>query len=229
MAYIDQGLPPERKKAAIGVIAIHALMGTVLITGLSTVVIPEPAPPRLEGRNVTVPLPPPPPPVDEPTPDRAESPPRSTVYTPPVRSPVNTNEPNYASTDEIPVDTGTVGKVPLPTGDGIGELPMEDPVILPDPIPAKPRNNPSSWVSTSDYRSSWINREMTGLAKFRVSVGTNGRVTDCRILQSTGHQALDNATCKLVSDRARFTPAKDGFGDTVSGSYTASLRWELPD
>ena len=41
--------------------------------------------------------------------------------------------------------------------------------------------------------------------------------------------ALDDATCRLISRRAQFDPATDETGARVPGTYTGSVRWELPD
>ncbi len=84
-------------------------------------------------------------------------------------------------------------------------------------------------MTTRDYKRIWISREMTGTGRFSFSVNSNGRVTDCRVVSSTGHSALDQATCRLVSRRARFDAARDVNGDPTAGSFTTSIVWQLPD
>ncbi|MCL4674383.1 MAG: energy transducer TonB, partial [Sphingomonadaceae bacterium] len=84
-------------------------------------------------------------------------------------------------------------------------------------------------ITESDYKTSWINRGWAGSAGFRLQVGANGRVEGCQITRSTGHTALDEATCALVTKRARFDPARNGNGDKVSGSYTSSVLWQIPE
>jgi protein TonB len=54
-------------------------------------------------------------------------------------------------------------------------------------------------------------------------------VTGCTITRSTGHAALDKATCDLVSKRGRFDAARDGNGKPVAGSYSNSVRWSIPE
>ena len=39
---------------------------------------------------------------------------------------------------------------------------------------------------------------------------------------------LDDATCKLVTRRARFKPATDGEGNPTTGSYSNAVRWQIP-
>ena len=229
MAYVDQGGQASRKTAIVGVAAIHAIIGTVLVTGLAggTFIIKDDAP--FEGRNIEVPLEPPPPP--EPKDEiQQETPPRdSTIYAPdiPVRLP--TNRPPVDTTPILPPPGTALVKNPTPPIiPGLGNEPIELPPLF-DPIAAKPSNDVSRWVTTDDYRDSWINRGMVGTARFTVKVGTNGKVQDCRIVSSTGHQALDTATCKLVKRRAEFTAARDSNGRLVRGTYTRSIRWQLPD
>lgn len=231
MAYLDQGMPVERKKAALGVIAIHAVMGTVLITGLSTVVTLGPEPTRIEGRNIEVkldPLPPPPKPDDVTT--EIITPTAPKPYTPPTRLDINQNDNSLSTTSELTVDTDTVTKTVLSEGTKPLDLPtFTPPEVLYDAVAAKPRNNPAQWVSDRDYRSIWINKNMTGVARFTVTIGTDGRVQSCRITQSTGHDALDTATCDLVTKRARFEAARDTARNKVTGTYSNAIKWELPD
>ena len=84
-------------------------------------------------------------------------------------------------------------------------------------------------MTVNDYRSSWIAREMTGTARFRLDIGTTGRVESCAITASSGHADLDRATCALLTARARFAPARDETGAAVRGTYANAVRWTLPD
>ena len=60
-------------------------------------------------------------------------------------------------------------------------------------------------------------------------VGSDGRVDACEITRSSGNAELDAATCKNVTRRARFEPATNGDGQKVVGSYSSTVRWQLPD
>jgi protein TonB len=59
-------------------------------------------------------------------------------------------------------------------------------------------------------------------------VGTNGRVTNCTITSSSGSSSLDSATCRIMKDRARFTPAHDSSGNPTTDSVSSRIRWVLP-
>ena len=116
--------------------------------------------------------------------------------------------------------------------------PVQQIVIAPPaPVPppaappkaATPRGNPANWATPNDYPSRALREERTGTTGFRVGVGTDGRVTDCQVTSSSGHSDLDQATCANVTRRARFTPAKDGSGNPVQGTYSNRVRWVIPD
>jgi protein TonB len=96
------------------------------------------------------------------------------------------------------------------------------------PKPATPRNNPGTWATTNDYPSRALREEREGTTGFRVTVGTDGRVTDCQITSSSGHADLDQAACSNVSRRARFKPATDSSGNPTTGTYANRVRWVIP-
>src|SRR3546814_3854253 len=87
------------------------------------------------------------------------------------------------------------------------DLPTAPPAPPPPPQPkreavgAKPRSNPGSWATNADYPSSALRNEEEGTTGFRVTVGTNGRVTDCSVTSSSGSSTLDEATCRLITRR----------------------------
>ena len=116
--------------------------------------------------------------------------------------------------------------------------PPPPPVYAPPPAPpiipeggsnATPLGSPGAWVTANDYPAAALRAELQGVTTFRAYVGPNGLVTHCSILESSGSRDLDSATCELVSRRARFTPARDGQGKAIAGSYTNRIRWVLPE
>lgn len=79
-----------------------------------------------------------------------------------------------------------------------------------DPASARPKGNTSRWVTTDDYRSRWILKEMAGTARFNLTIDTRGTVTGCTVTCSTGHAPLGAATCEMVTRRARPEAAHGG-------------------
>lgn len=91
-----------------------------------------------------------------------------------------------------------------------------------------PLASPGDWVGTNDYPTSALRRENEGTTSFRLTIGADGRPTDCTITVSSGWAVLDEATCRLITERARFAPATDKRGRAVVGSYSNRVRWLIP-
>lgn len=113
--------------------------------------------------------------------------------------------------------------------------PRTDPVIVradpPPPRtfpPQRARANLSSYFSTDDYPAAAIRIEAEGTTRFALTIGSDGRVTNCSVTGSSGNGALDAATCRILRARARYTPARDQSGGTTSGTDRGSITWRLP-
>ncbi len=96
------------------------------------------------------------------------------------------------------------------------------------PGPASASTDLVALFSADDYPTRAILNEEQGTTAFRVTVSRRGRVSKCEIVQSSGSEALDKQTCRIVSRRARFSPARDKDGRRVEGSFSGRIRWELP-
>ena len=214
MAYADQSMSGNRITALVIVAIIHIVVGYALVTGLA-----YEAAKKVVQKVTTIDIeeevkkeePPPPPP-----PKKLDVPP------PPVKVVVPPTKIDIAPAPPV-IDTTPVAPPPAP------------PVIAPAPPPpratpkaAVPRGNPGSWATTNDYPSRALREERAGTTGFRVTVGTDGRVTDCQITSSSGHPDLDEATCTNVKRRARFNPATDENGQPTTGSYSNRVRWVIP-
>ncbi|UUR09274.1 energy transducer TonB [Sphingomonas glaciei] len=64
-----------------------------------------------------------------------------------------------------------------------------------------------------------------GIVRFRLLVGTDGRVRDCRVTRSSGYPGLDAATCTAAIRRLRFAPARDTAGRPVEAWSPGSNEW----
>lgn len=95
--------------------------------------------------------------------------------------------------------------------------------------PATPRGNLGMWITTADYPSSALRKEMQGVTEFRVAVDIAGRVSECTVTVSSGHNVLDKETCENIERRARFSPATDPDGQPVTGTFSSSVRWSIPN
>lgn len=226
MTYASANRRPN-PAALLGALGIPGAFGALLVVGLAVTAVTHPDAPRIKGVEVDpFTLPPPPPP---PTPDT----PQPTASTNPTTMPTTPSQPTT-----LPVDLGLGDPVDAfpGTGDlgtGTGPIDFGTPVTGPsaspfDPVGARPKGNPGKWVTNDDYRSRWIMEELSGTARFTLAIDATGKVTGCTVTRSTGHGALDAATCNLVTKRARFDAARDGNGKAVAGSYNGTITWKIP-
>jgi periplasmic protein TonB len=139
---------------------------------------------------------------------------------------------------EMPPQPVFVQTLPLPP---VQRIVIEQPPIAPPRVdppappaarkvePARARANLASYVSDADYPGAAVRNEEQGTTRFRLGVGPDGKVTDCTVTASSGSSALDSTTCKLMRQRAKFTPARDSDGKLTSDSVTSAIRWVLPE
>ena len=223
MAYADT-LAPNRRIGTLSVVAaLHVAAGYALVTGLAATFLPQPQPHPTIATNL--PLPKPKPPEVKPTEQ-----PRPLTRAPQHETRTILDPPTATFTPVIPVASG--GGMEGGTGTGIGEVRLP----LPDPTPpiaqvkgAKPRGAPGNWVSPNDYPPTDLRLEHTGVTRFRLSIGPDGRVKTCTVTGSSGWPGLDSAACAKLTARARFDPAIDSTGARVEGTFSSSVHWQIPE
>jgi TonB family protein len=106
------------------------------------------------------------------------------------------------------------------------------PALSATPVPAP--SPPDAWAlplfSADDYPAAAIRAEEQGRADYRITIGADGRVSDCAITGSSGSSALDSATCRIIRSRARFAAPRDSEGHYVPDSRAGTITWRLaPD
>jgi protein TonB len=203
--------------AIIIVALIHVALGYALITGLAysaikkavervtTVDIEEPEPEEEE---------PPPPPPDE------------IVPPPPVAPP----PPINISVAPPPIETVTTPPPPAPVFVQPSRPPAPPP---PPPAPSQARgvqpDGQSRWAARiqENYPARAQRDEIQGRVGVRVTVGTNGRVSDCSVTSSSGSSILDDAACAGMRSYARFKPALDAAGNAITGSWATTIVYQL--
>ena len=221
MAYADRDTSGSRLVAIFIVCLIVAGVGYAFVTGLAQ----DFAKKINKDLNVfDVAPPPPPPPPEEPPPP----PPDANLPPPPVVSP-----PPIVQAPTPPVQITTV---PTPPPVPYIPTPTAPPPSPPAPPPAPPRvsqaaglrGNPASFFGPDAYPPAAQRAGAQGRVVARLTVGTDGRVSDCSVTSSSGNDDLDSTTCRIARSRVRFTPAKDDSGQPMTSSYTLPVRWVLP-
>lgn len=61
-----------------------------------------------------------------------------------------------------------------------------------------------------------------------LTVGTDGRVSGCRIARASRDPQADAITCRLAIERFRFRPATDAAGNPIETVYAWKQRWFYP-
>jgi len=215
MAYADQQMSGNRIIAIIIVALIHIAVGYALVTGLA-----YNAAKKLIEHVTTVDInEPPPPPPDTPPPPEPDRPPPPVAPPPPIN--ISVAPPPIQVQPNIPPPAPVIRIVPP-------AAPPAPPPPRFTPKGAVPKGNPGSWATTDDYPSRALREEKEGVTRFTVQVSPEGRVTSCSVTGSSGTPELDDAACRAITRRARFTPATNGEGQPVAGSYSNSVRWQIP-
>ena len=215
MSYASRKEMGSNRTAAIIIVAlIHVALGYALISGLGYNVIKKAAE---DLKTFNVDEPPPPPEKPPPPPPKDNTPP------PPVTAPP-------AIVRMAPIQAPIIAAPPIPQP----QAPIITPPAPPPPPaprrvqPAQARGNLNALFSTDDYPPRALAAEEQGTVRVRLTIGTDGRVTDCQVTSSSGSQALDTATCSIIRRRAKYSPAKDETGQATTGSDSASIRWVVP-
>ena len=96
-------------------------------------------------------------------------------------------------------------------------------------LAARAKANLASYLSDADYPDAAIRRGEQGTVQFRLDVDATGHVARCIVIGSSGSAILDDATCRIMIERAHFQPARDRRGRAVPDQVTNRTRWVLPD
>ncbi|WBH16820.1 energy transducer TonB [Sphingomonas radiodurans] len=218
MAYSDQKMSGSKIGAIVIVALIHAALGYAFVTGLAFQYVKKVS----EKLNTFDVEEPPPPPPDEPPPP----PPDIPMTPPPVVAP-----PPIVMTPSPPV---TITTVPTPP-----PVFVPTPVAPPAPPPAPPappvvskaagaKGDPAQWITNDDYPPSSIRAEEEGTTAIKWTINGQGRVENCVVTASSGSPALDQAACRALVRRGRYSPATDAAGNPIATTQTRRVVWRLP-
>jgi protein TonB len=135
-----------------------------------------------------------------------------------------------------PLTLGPLAPLPPVAGDDRGFLTdFPEPGHFPEPGPgptvpaigARPLGDASHWITPGDYPSRALREGWSGVTRLHLVIGSDGRVNRCTVVASSGHDTLDAVACEKVSQRARFSPARDGSGTNREGTYDSAIHWEI--
>ena len=81
--------------------------------------------------------------------------------------------------------------------------------------------------SADDYPLESLRNNEQGRVKVKLGVDASGAVSSCTIVESSGHSALDERTCAVLQERAKFEPATDSRGNPIASDFTQEISWKL--
>ena len=216
MSYTDQPISRGRIWSIAIVATLHALLAYAFVTGLAYRFV-KGLNPDVKAFDVKEEPPPPPDEPPPPPPDQPSAPPITAVA--PI---IQTQTPMQVPLPPPVMPAPPVVR-PLP--------PAPTPPAPPPPRvvpPQRARANLNSYFSTDDYPAAALRGNEQGTTGFALTIGPNGRVEGCNVTSSSGSSSLDQATCRILRSRARYTPARDESGNPTSGRASGGVSWRLP-
>jgi periplasmic protein TonB len=223
---------PDRAKAIAAVVAVHAALAFLILSGLNvrmvsraveqmtTISIKEPVPPPRVEQPRTAPKPQPMKKAEgaaakkaEPTPVVAPQP-KLPVETPVRAAKVaGTGTASSSGAALAGSGTGAGGSGSGRGGGGNVDFSRFTPARLVENIP------------NSEYRQLAATGLPSGLVGVIILVSPNGTVSNCRIARSSGNPSVDALVCQLTVRYVRFDPARDPYGRPVAQDITYFPNW----
>ena len=220
---------PDQAKAAVAVVAVHAALAFVILTGLNVGIVSQ-AVERLKTFNLEQPPPPPPvqpPPRPQPRPkqEKPEGAPAKKAEPTPVVGP----PPRIPAPSPIPAapvagtgSASTSGGAAAGNGTGAGGA-------------GNGTGGGGSGGFTPARKLTKIpDREYgrfaaTGIASGSVAIGVrvnpDGSVSNCHVLRSSGNPGADALMCELFVQYVRFSPARNSAGQPIAEDITWVPIW----
>lgn len=92
---------------------------------------------------------------------------------------------------------------------------------------AVPATNPGSWITSDDYPTAERRNEVEGSVGFELSIWPDGNPRSCKVVEGSGSAVLDNITCTLLMQRAKFNPYRAGSSKEAL-TYRSRVSWQIP-
>lgn len=238
--------PADRARGMIAGLALPGLLLWVLIAGLAVRM-----PGALDGGmaifDITPERPPPPPPPPVPAPKRNQRP-EGAAAPPNLRSQATEI---VAPKLDIPLPPPPVVTAPTPN---VGTAPSQGAAPIPGPGTGAggqgtgtgsgaggdgdgggydeddtPPRQIRGAIRVSDLPDDLAEGGVRGVVSVRYFIDVDGRASRCRATRSSGIARLDALTCRLIEERFRFDPSRDGRGRPVGSWMVQDHEWEVDE
>lgn len=94
-------------------------------------------------------------------------------------------------------------------------------------VNATPQENPGHWFKEGTYPGSPLMFGVQGMSRMLMTIGTDGRVSQCVTFGSSGNAKLDAFACKGFELNGRFNPARDQRGEPIVGYFVFGLDFRI--
>ena len=94
-------------------------------------------------------------------------------------------------------------------------------------VKAIPAPDIANWIRNADYPSAARKAGIQGTTTMLWRIEANGRIEDCRIIESSGSALLDDKACEVLKLRGRYQPARDDQGRAMPMWQRRVSRWRL--
>ena len=219
---------PDQAKAIAAVVAIHAALAFIILSGLDVRNVSR-AVEQLKTFNLQ--QPPPPPPVQPPPKARAAAQEKpagapakkaepSPIVAPPQRIPAPSPLPAAkvaGSGSATASGAGTSGTGTGAGGSGTGTGAGGGG----DFTPARKLTK----IPDREYRRFAATGIASGSVAIAVRVNADGSLSNCRVVRSSGNSAADTLMCQLFVQYVRFSPARDPAGRAIAQDITWVPVW----
>ena len=223
---------PDRAKAIVAVVAVHAALAVMIVSGLNVRMVSQVVE-RLKTFDIRVP--PPPPPEPPPPPAKAHAAKREAgapakkaeatqIVAPqprlPVQSPIpaapiaGTGSASSSGAAASGTGTGAGG-----SGNGLGGGGRDYSRFTPAQLI---RN-----LTRRDYHALAAGRLPSGRAMVSLRVDATGVPTNCHVVRSSGDSVVDAGLCPLINQRLRFRPALDDERRPIAFQLQYVANWNL--
>lgn len=241
---MPRGWTKERVRAAVAALLLEAVLGYALIVGLGV----RTGAPVHEGLKVLglLPDPPPPPPKRQPKPPPIPIPKPEGAASPPNLKAIPTEIVRPPPPPVILPPPPPIVAAPVA---GAGAAPSAGAATVPGPGTgaggegngfgagrggggggsgtgvAVPARFLKGELRNKDYPPALGDAGIGGTVTMRFVVGVDGRISNCRVIHSSGNAELDEITCRLAEQRYRYRPARDAEGRPVASTDTDEHEW----
>jgi hypothetical protein len=92
----------------------------------------------------------------------------------------------------------------------------------------RPTVSPGRWITTDDYPTKMLGQGQAAIVDVRLDVDGEGNAVGCHIQATTRPKEFDDAVCKSLMRRAKFTPALDADSKPIQSYWKSTVTFLIP-